>query len=547
DSIVGTRYGKIAEVKVIDNSGEEISSFRIKGVYSPYALAAIELNGDRNSELIVGTLRYTVNSIAGAMEEAYSKPAEVFAMDISGNTIWSDAFDAAVTSISLCDLDGDKNPEIIVGTTGSVSAYSRQGTKNWITDVSGQVNALACGDIDSDGTNEIAVAAGKAYVLDKDGKTKWSYSASDSYSIKMSDIGQDGQMEVLLGSNALRIFDSSGNLLYKSDSHNKVMSIDVGDLNGDGFEDIVYGSTDHIVRALGSKAYSQEIKAAKYFQQAEDAYNSGNLNQTKYFATLSKETYQLIGRDNQVVKANELANRAQNFMDGRTYYDISKTYSAQSKYDDAAAYADKALEAFRRVNDLKMLTEVTEFKNRALMIPQAAQYMNQSIASLEKRDYVNATIYSQKAKSAYGFLGDAEKEEEAGKILAKANMYLDFYKELDLAYWNSTYLDFGNATVCLDKAVETYNQLNDTHLEKQLKNITSLLEEKQRKDNTPLIIGGIILVVILLLLFVLIILAYYYLKNRGGTQKTEYYHPSNQLHRRKGGGLGDSSGLGFRH
>jgi hypothetical protein len=552
DAIVGTRYGSIAEVRAFDRSGNQLSSFRIKNIYAPYTFAAYDLTGNGVPEIITGGVRYSVNTVAGTMQEAFSREAEMFVTDLEGNLLWSDSFSSAVTAIELCDLDGDGKPEIIAGAIGSVSAYNSKGVKIWIADVAGRVNAIKCADIQNNGKNDVAVAAGRAYLLDNLGKQVWSYATSESYSLAVADLGGDGEWEIVVGSNVLRILDSDGKLLYLSDSYGKVLAIDVGDLNGDGFEEIVFGGSDRKIRALSTRLYSLEMSAARYFSLAEEAYSKGDMNLSRHYASLSADNYRLAGRDNHVFKAQELMSKAQNSMEGFRNYETAQEHLINKRYSEAGEYADRAIDSFRRLNDIRMMNEVSEFKTKALMRPEAGENLNKSIKAMQERDFENASTYSRRAKSAYEYLNEPAYAQMASEINDLANLYLEFYREIELVHSNLTYLDFGNASICLERAREKYNLLNDTLLEQDLQQTVTAFEAETSGDKTPLIVGGILLLLIVFLFIVFLALAIYYLKSKGmlgdsPSKGVRRYSPSDKdKPERRGGltGLGGSSGGG---
>ncbi|MBD3389104.1 MAG: hypothetical protein GF416_08455 [Candidatus Altiarchaeales archaeon] len=515
DAVIGTNLGmKGSFVHVKDSGGDELSRIAFKSLNAPNVLHSTDLNGDGNHEIIVGTVKYAPDTTAGTYNPVYNRQATLEVYDLDGELKWEDLFDGAVTSLTSCDLDGDGLTEVVAGGTNSVVAYTPTGQRLWTADAAGQVNALDCGDIDGDGTLDVAVGANRAYMIKNGGEHLWSYNSGDVSSIDIVDLGSDGKPEVLVASSTLRILDSIGKILYKSDSFNNINHMDAGDLDGDGFLEVVLACRDSNVRVVSTRRYSEEVSADHFYSMAEREYTRGDYNLTAYYAKRAEEIYDSLGKNMDVVKAQSLYDKATGYSSGDHYLNITRYYFDNGDYGEAVVYADKALEEYRKLTDLRKLNEVNEIKKKAELIPNAESNLNLSRKYFGERDWVNASSYASKAQSAYSYLGDGDLEAQAESILATSNLYLEYYQHLDAAYNYSEYNDYGNASQQLQMADEIYLKLNDTAIRPQYENVSGRVSAIKR-DEEVLVYGGlgvVALLAILLILAVALFAAYFFQK-----------------------------------
>ncbi|MFD7295872.1 FG-GAP repeat domain-containing protein [Streptomyces sp. NPDC059897] len=123
------------------------------------------------------------------------------------------------------DFDGDGKKDVAVGgSSRGVWAYSGTSLvdgspkKLWQATVPGEVHDIATGDVNGDGTDDVVVAAESATAV-LDGRTGKALSTIDGKgayirSVTVADVTDDGRAEILVPSDALRVYDASGTQLW---------------------------------------------------------------------------------------------------------------------------------------------------------------------------------------------------------------------------------------------------------------------------------------------------------------------------------------------
>lgn len=173
----------------------------------PGEIKTADLNGDGNDDLVVQS--NTRNS------------EDVGIYYGNGDGTFSDRVTlmmGATTSIEIDDFDNDGKDDILLGTSTSVLFYKNLGSENFVsaatTSLSGGVIAMTSGDINHDGHLDI---------------------------IRSFGVGPTSQMEVLLGNGSGTFTASSTWLTGFSGGY--ASGLQLGDLNGDGDLDLIYGAT----------------------------------------------------------------------------------------------------------------------------------------------------------------------------------------------------------------------------------------------------------------------------------------------------------------
>ena len=193
--------------------------------------------------------------------------------------VWRPAKANAVRCLAS-DVSGRQTSAVAIGTEdGSVVRLDADGTEIWTFNAENRINDVAVDDVDGDGKTEVLAASDdfNLYCLDAAGKEKWRFNTAgiditnqtagvygpglhitsdgEVAAVRPVDLDGDGNKELLVGTATFthggrRVFgtifclECSGRLkwhLYQSGG--TVSSLDTADVNGDGKQEILIGTS----------------------------------------------------------------------------------------------------------------------------------------------------------------------------------------------------------------------------------------------------------------------------------------------------------------
>jgi hypothetical protein len=204
-------------------------------------LGTADLDGDRLPEIIVGTA-----------------DDQLYVLDNNGNPAWRYEANGVISAVALADLEADGRTEVVMASTdGTVSLLDNNGQPAWTfatagTATLGQVQValpcLAACDLDQDNRIELLVGSrdGQIYALDGVSvgrRTRWSFQLGRPIlDIGTADVDGDGQLEVIPNpyrGGDLYLLENDGHLAWQQRTEGEIGLVQGGDVDGDGQAEIV--------------------------------------------------------------------------------------------------------------------------------------------------------------------------------------------------------------------------------------------------------------------------------------------------------------------
>ena len=233
----GSGYQSTAVLRVVSGDGQtEILSIADQGVLGSSGLAAGDIDGDGKIEI----LAFAAGSVVKAFENdgtlKWTSPG------LANHVAWP-----LMAAPAIADLEGDGDPEIIVGRAILNSDGTLRGAGLYGTGAPTYGSTSFAADIlNDDGIQEIIV--GNA-LYDPDGNAYWYNMQADGYPA-IADFDLDGQAEiVVVGIGTVRLQNAAGIVLWSVTNPAGIGGPPtIADYDGDGLPEIgVAGSAGYVV------------------------------------------------------------------------------------------------------------------------------------------------------------------------------------------------------------------------------------------------------------------------------------------------------------
>lgn len=217
-------------------SGSGYKTVWYTGPIACTAVAVGDVNADGAPEVIVGT---APGSVAGTVR--------IFSPDRLGPHRASVTLPGTsqVSDVAIGNVDNDAQLEIVAISIADAFVYDAATLALEWTATGRGGYAVAIADIEGNGANEIIVNGAQGHVLDAVSQTlKWSYAGGFGAHMGIGDVDNDGKPEIV-GGRGRTVTIINGDLLtttsWESDDFYTIQSMAVGDGNNDGIPEIVTG------------------------------------------------------------------------------------------------------------------------------------------------------------------------------------------------------------------------------------------------------------------------------------------------------------------
>lgn len=174
----------------------------------------------------------------------------------------------SVTAIVPADLDGDGADEFAVAAGAAFHGFTVSGERSWSHPVGIAASFIAAGDLDGDGADEVVGTSMDAQARAVDGRTgaaRWEVHNGWPGPVAVADLEGDGRAEAIITTPApgdargsVRTIDGAGTVLARCTPNKAPHSAHTADLGGDGRQEVVVGMEAGDVYVLGAPALHRE-------------------------------------------------------------------------------------------------------------------------------------------------------------------------------------------------------------------------------------------------------------------------------------------------
>lgn len=328
-----------------------------------------------------------------------------------GKFTWGFKTDRAATWVTVRDLDGDGNEEIIANSASTIYVLERDGTLRDSYNIRGQIKKVYIANILKTGGNEILVVSMDdiVHILDAPDDALELYLETklvdNILEVKTLDLDGDDLMEVILGSkNGVYILNNKFMIVGKYETHEDVHGINSIDWDVEEGKEIVFGSGKYIYR-ISKKG---ELRDKSEVSQKIDRFIQGYFDHDDYMDVIINSGSKVYLFEYSESREFVARNKAR-----RNYRD-AEDYLRDSKFDNASESIDRAIRIYGGLGDTanekkcKLLKEDIKSKIIEDKWGGAESYYKSAERYLLEREYIGAREELENARKIYVEINDHE-------------------------------------------------------------------------------------------------------------------------------------------
>lgn len=511
-----------------------------------------DVDGDGRFDIVIGSGNY------------------VYVLDVFGQEIWKRKTINFVNSVSSNDLDGDGRSDIAVGLINNgIEVFNSDGEKLWEYWMPSSIQKVIIKDIESDGYGEvIAISHNQTFVdnawvvLNHDGCVRFQskefffpniellgyYSGTtkkwegddELRTLLVEDINGDGNTEFIATTrlNDILVFDYNMNSLWGYHFDYPITSVSLGDLEGDGFKEILLGVNKTLILltkdgfSLDEYKFDGDIEAATAFK---DEFNTSYVvvgkGNTLYAYDSSKElfnyrfddTINLIYYDNLDYKnefeiitgtddgAYVISPKGKKLFTYRTYSPVKEIFAVNLNYKGEKEFVigstDVDAITYKEFQEIQIPTTKTNQQAIEATLKKANAIFNTGKALYEAREYQSAIDRFKEARTLYQSVSNNEGAANCGTYISNSTLYIQAKSFEDQGLLLKNEKKYEESKSNYQTAKDIYSSLNDNvkiqEMDQKITELDDLIKTEAlfQMITYVVIIGGVIGLIIGILLF----------------------------------------------
>ena len=295
---------------------------------------------------------FLVNDFNGdGTEEIVLAGEELLFYNSNGLLYWKESLNEEAVDIFLGDYDSDGSDEIMILDKSTISAYDKEGTKEWGFKYPSykNLNAAYVDDLDEDGINEVILGMGNHVIVleneKKVGSYSTTYSSDEIFKIRTKDVDNDGIKEILASSwRFLNVFTYTKQI--------------PGEEKEEEEEEEVEEEVD---------IEAKKTQADSLYMEGGSLFNKKNYTGAKDKFTQAKSLYEEIGDTERVNVCSQFISKAYKGINGDKFFSEAQTKEEEGDYEGAIQSYEIAKGFYSEIDQEKTdlcTQKITELEGR---------------------------------------------------------------------------------------------------------------------------------------------------------------------------------------